>query len=165
MYGPASPSIAAAAWRPCAAATSKCSTRSRRPWMTESYSHGSPAAQMPSAEVSSVCEQRTPPVSPSSRPDERASMTSGIAPVPEHHEVGVEHLARLGDHALHAALALEAHQRVGRHALDAVVAEHAARRSRRRPRRSGRTSGASSSITSVQCLPICVSEAATSQAM
>ena len=48
----------------------------------------SPAAQMPSAEVSSVCEQRTPPVSPSSRPDERASMTSGIAPVPEHHEVG-----------------------------------------------------------------------------
>ena len=41
---------------PCAAATSKCSTRSRRPWTTESYSQGSPAHQMPGAEVSSVCE-------------------------------------------------------------------------------------------------------------
>src|SRR5215208_4857536 len=56
--------------------------RTRRPCSTESYSHASPAAHTPSAEVASEDEHATPPVSPSSRPAERASITSGTAPVP-----------------------------------------------------------------------------------
>ena len=42
----------------------------------------SPAAHTPGADVASVGEQRTPPLSPSSSFADRASMTSGTAPVP-----------------------------------------------------------------------------------
>ena len=74
--------IAAATAAPWARATSQCSIRSRRPWTTESYSHASPAAHTPGADVSSVDEQAMPPVSPSASPADRASITSGTAPMP-----------------------------------------------------------------------------------
>jgi hypothetical protein len=42
----------------------------------------SPAAKMRGSDVSSSAVQRTPPCSPSSRPAERASVTSGVTPIP-----------------------------------------------------------------------------------
>ena len=47
-----------------------------------SYSQMSPAAKMPGTEVSSPALHFTPPVSPSSSPAERASVTSGCTPTP-----------------------------------------------------------------------------------
>ena len=93
-------------------------------------------------------------------------MTSGIAPVPMHDHVGVEHAPRLADDALHAAVALEARERVAAVTqLDAVRAQHARRRSRppraeaRRERRVLEHHERAAACRSA------VSEAATSQAM
>src|ERR671912_653956 len=99
--------MAAATACPCAAATSKCSMRARRPCSSESYSHMSPAAHTPAADVARSAPQASPPLSPSSSPAARPSITSGIA--------------------------LEALQAVARDELDAApaqqVAEERARRS------------------------------------
>src|SRR3954452_12880333 len=76
------PSIASAAVRPCSTATSKCSTRARRPCSGESYSAASPAAYTPGSDVSSDDEHAKPPRSPSSIPADRASSTSGTTPAP-----------------------------------------------------------------------------------
>ena len=73
--------LRAAVW-PWFAATSQCSSRSGRPWIGLWYSQMSPAANTPGTEVSSWAEQRTPPLSPSSSPADRASITSGITPTP-----------------------------------------------------------------------------------
>ena len=116
---------------PWLAATSQCSSRSRRPWMALSYSQLSPAAKMPGAELSSPAEQRIPPVSPSSSPAERASITSGVTPDPDDHEVAVELAPGAGDHLRHAAVgALEAVELVPAVQLDAVVLEHAVEEAR-----------------------------------
>src|SRR3954453_3820936 len=77
------PSMFSPAVLPWLKATSQCSSRIRSPrWTGLSYSQMSPAAKMPGTDVSSPELQRTPPLSPSSSPAERASMTSGITPTP-----------------------------------------------------------------------------------
>ena len=118
--------MAAAAARPCASATSWCSIRTRPPCSTESYSHTSPAAQMPGAEVSRLAEHATPPVSPSSSLAARASITSGIAPVP----ITTMSASSVRPDAVTTrstrSRALEPLEPVGRHELDAVLAQQGA---------------------------------------
>ena len=89
----ASPRAAASPW---ARATSKCSIRIRRPCSDRvvlAHVAGRPDARAPRSPGAS--SSATPPLSPSSSPAERASMTSGIAPAPMHDDVGVDRPARL----------------------------------------------------------------------
>ena len=83
----------------------------------------SPAAQTPSRGRRQVGPQATPPLSPSSRPADRASITSGTAPVPITTRSAVDDAAGGGDHALDAVPALEALQASARHQLDALARE------------------------------------------
>ena len=66
----------------------------RPPWTTLSYSATSPAAKIPGTEVWRWASTLIPPLSPSSSPAARASITSGIAPVADHDGVGLELVAR-----------------------------------------------------------------------
>ena len=92
-------------------------------------------------------------VSPSSSFAARASITSGIAPVPITTMSAGELAPGRGDHALDAVVALEPLEPVAADELDAVLAQQRAEERRRPSAPKCVESGASSSITIVQRLP------------
>ena len=124
----------------------------------------SPAAQMPRTDVARSAEQATPPLSPSSSPAARASITSGIAPVPittmsagsSRPEAQTTRCTRVSPSRRSSPSPQTSSTPCSRNSAPknspAVAPKCAA-------------SGASSSITIVQRRPSVVSVAATSQAM
>ena len=114
----------------------------------------SPAAQMPSAEVASCAEHATPPVSPSASPAERASITSGTAPVPMTTKSASSGPPRLGDGALHARPRPRSRASGSPHTSSTPRAASSAPKNAARVGPKSVDSGASSSITSVHAVPI-----------
>ena len=118
----------------------------------------SPAAQMPRTDVSRSAEQATPPLSPSSSPAARASITSGIAPVPITTMSAASSRPEAQTTRSHPRVALEALEPVAADQLDAVLAQQRAeelarrraevRRRAARPRASPSCSGARASSAS-----------------
>ena len=120
---------------------------------------------MPAAPRSaSVCEHFTPPVSPSSSPALRASITSGWAPAPiTTRSASIV----LPDSVTTRSTRFSPSKRATPSPVTNSIPCEPSRSWKNRPASVPKPvdSGASSSITSVHCLPSVVSEAATSQAM
>ena len=124
----------------------------------------SPAAHTPGAEVSSAAPQRTPPVSPSSSPAARASMTSGTAPVPM--TTASASTTRPEAQTTRSIRSAPSKRSSGSPQTSSTPLL-CSRSAKNRPAVAPKpvSSGADSTITIVQRLPSAVSVAATSQAM
>ena len=135
------------------------------PWTTLAYSQTSPAAQTRAALVRRLSSQRTPPLSPSSSPAERASITSGVTPTPQTTRSRRELAPALRDHARDALVALEPLDLVAVDDADAALGEDAAEE---RADLRGRSRAPSARPRASRSSPACrsrVSDAATSQPM
>ena len=125
----------------------------------------SPAAQTPGADVSRSAAHATPPVSPSSSFAARASITSGIAPVPI--TTMSASTARPEAVTTRCTRSPSPSSRSTPSAVTSSTPWSRSSRAKNAPAVGPKcvASGASSSITIVQRRPSCVSVAATSQAM
>ena len=148
-------------------ATSQCSIRIGLPCTGLSYSQMSPAAKMFDSEVSSPAVHLTPPCSPIARPADLASDTSGMTPMPDHHEVAVELEPALRHHLRDAlAVALEALHLLAAVDLHAVLLERVLEEAAHLLAEEAGSKVTSSSITISHSTPCAaVSDAATSQPM
>ena len=119
---------------------------------------------MPPADVSSASEQAMPPVSPSARPAERASITSGTTPVPiTTISASIVRPDSVTTRSTRSSPSKRATASPPSQSMPCSRSSAAKNSPAARPKPSD--SGSRSAATSVQRLPCAVSEAATSQAM